>query len=238
VIGSKDSNTLPSKENLNEIQRNILEIAENLIVREKKKDLYPLDLLKIARKKLEYPESEIFQNITALYKEKWIVPGKEQLKDHVLDTLKHRDVLNYIYKNPGCDTVDIMRNLNISFRFALKNLETLFIFGFIRARKYSQYFLYFPYNIPEEEDMFYCVSRNKITRQILKFLSNQKLPVNVYEIANAVNRKEISVQRKLIRLVQYNIVELVQVGMRSKYKIKNFDQAIFNTILERYGELN
>ncbi len=236
MIGLKNSNPFPSKEKLSEIQQYVLDIAEDLIVKEKKTDLYPLELLNVAKEKSNYSESELFYNITQLYEMKWIVPGEEQLKDHVLDTLKHREILSFIYKNPGCDTPAIMRALNVTFRYALKNLETLFIFGFIRARKYSQYFLYFPYDMPEEEDMLFCVSRNKITRQILTFLAKQKLPVNCYEIAHAINRKEITIQRKLIRLVQFKIVELVHVGMRSKYRLKNFDPVSFKAILERYGE--
>jgi predicted transcriptional regulator len=214
VIGSKNNNPVPSKEDLNELQRSILEIAEDQIVQKKNLHLYPLQLLEIAKDKIEL-----------------------QLKDHVFESLNHREVYYYIVKHPGCDTSDIMRDLKISFRFALKNLETLFIFGFIRARKYSQYFLYFPLNMPEEEDMLYCLTRSRLIRKVLKFLAKQKVPVNVYEIAQALNKKEISIQRKLTRLVQQQMVVMVQVGLRPKYIIKNLDMDAFREVLGRNGEL-
>ena len=52
----------------------------------------------------------------------------------------------------------------------------------------------------------------------------------------ALKKKEITILRKLARLVQFQIVELVQVGMRDKYKIKNMDRQTFLAILARYGE--
>jgi len=225
------------KEELNEIQTFLLELAEELLVKKKKRNLYPLELLEAAKERSNYPESELFQNIMELYKAKWIVPGESLLKKQVLNTLRHRDIYYYIIENPGCDTLNIMRDLNISFRYALRNLETLFIFGFIRARKYSQYFLYFPYFMKEEEDMLYCVTRNKTVREILRFLLEKKVPMNVYEIAQALNKKEITIQRKLPRLVQYQFISLVQVGMRSKYTINKLDNEKFRKILKRYKEL-
>lgn len=237
MIYAKNDDLMFSKEELTEIQRFLLEIAEEQIVQKKNLYLYPLDLLKIAKAKIDLSEIELFRNITELYEAKWIIPGKEQLKDHVLDSLKHREIYNYVIQNPGCDTADIMRDLSISFRFALKNLETLFIFGFVRARKYSQYFLYFPFNMSEEGDMLYCVTRSRINRQILKYLVEQKKPVNVIEIANALKIQEITIQRKVTRLVHHQIVSPVDIGLLLKIKINKLDIDRFQEVLSRYKEL-
>ncbi|MFX1296678.1 MAG: hypothetical protein ACFFD2_17705 [Promethearchaeota archaeon] len=228
---------LPSKEDLSEIQQILLDIAEEQIVRKKKLNLYPLDLFKIAKEKTDLPEIELFQNITDLYRLKWIVPGEGHLKDHVFDSIENREIYNYIVKNPGCDIGEILIDLNISFSFALKNLETLFIFGFIRARKYSQYLLYFLNKMPEEKDMIYFLTRNRISRRILKYLMAQKKPVNVFEIAQALGKKEIIIQRKLTRFLQYQIISRVQVKPQPKFKIKGLDKVAFKHILRRYNEL-
>ncbi len=237
MISTKIDSPLPSKEDLNEIQQFLLNIAEDLIVRKKEINLYPLDLLEIAKEQSDYPELELFQNITELYRSKWIVPGESQLKDQVLEKLSHEEVYYYIINHPGVDTADVMRELNISFRYALKNLETLFIFGFIRARKYSQYFLYFPSYISENEDMLYCLTRKKVARQILKFLIQKRQPATESEIIRKLGRNEFAVRRKLKKLVDFNVLELVPGEADRTYRIKKLNLNTFRAILARNGEL-
>lgn len=234
VIGENCNSFNFSKEELNEIQQSLLQIAEEQIVRKKLINLYPLDLFEIAKNKINFEENVLFDNISELYQAKWIVPGEGLLKSKVLDTLKHRQIFEYVKKNPGCNTFDIMLDLGISFRYALKNLETLFKFSFIRVRKYSQYFLYFPYYIQEEEDLIYYLTRNARTRKILEFLLKRRLPCAVSEIAHALNAQESTVQRKLGKLVKAEIVSLVQSRRKLKYKINKLDKKVFESILNRY----
>lgn len=234
MIGTEKKKLLQLKEELCEIKQFLLKTAEEMIVEKKNIGLYPLDLLELAKERSKYDESELFENITELYEAKWIVPGENITRNLVLDELDHQRVYAFIIKHPGCDTLDVMKELNISFRYALKNLETLFKFSFIRARKYSQFFLYFPSYISEEEDMIYCLSRNTITRRIIKYLFERKTAATAHEIAKAIRIGEINVLRKLTRLSQARIVSISAEGLITKYKFNKDQKNGFANILTTY----
>ncbi len=232
MIGTEKKKLIQSEEKLSDIQKYLLKLAEKLIVEEYKENLYPLDLLEIAKGGKKYPENDLFKSITELYELKWIVPGESLTKNHVLDSLDHQKVYQFILSHPGCDTLDVMTGLNISFRYALKNLETLFKFRFIRARKFSQFFLYFPFFMAEEDDMIYCLARNLTTRQIMRYLLETRTAATTFEIARAIKKTEINVQRKLTRLAHAQIISIVDDGIITKYKIdrtkKNGSKLVLN----------
>lgn len=236
VNNSDKEKYLQSKEDLREIQQFLLDLAERVVVEEKKFNLYPLDLLEIAKESAKYPENVLFQNITELYQEKWIVPGEPMTKNLVFDILDHRRIYTFILEHPGCDTLDVMNGVGISFRYALKNLETLFKFGFIRAHKYSQYFLYFPSFMPEEQDLIYCLTRNITIRQILRYLSERKAGITVSKMSQVLEKQEVLILRKLTQLTHAHIVRLIQNGMILKYKIADLDEGVLQDILNRYDK--
>ena len=232
VIGTERKKLTKLKGKLNNVQQFSLKVAEELIIEQQKEDLYPMDLFEIVKKRTDFPEQDLFQGITELYEAKWIVPGESFTKDHVLDVLDHQKVYQFILSHPGCDTLDVMNGLNISFRYALKNLETLFKFRFIRARKYSQFFLYFPFFMSEEEDMIYCLARNLTTRQIMRFLFEHKTAVTTFEIARAIKKAEINVQRKLTRLAHAQLISIIDDRLITKYRINRNQKIGFKTVLD------
>ena len=245
LIRSSESQGLPvnyinnekillEKENLNEIKKFVLRVVDDLIAEEKLDQLYPLELYCITKNQSDFGESELFTNISELFEDKWIIPGEKMTKDGVLKILEHDQIYKYIIENPGCDTSHIMRDLGISFRYALKNLETLFKFGFIRARKYSQYFLYFPFSMPEEEDLLYCLARRGTNRKILKYLVEKNDVATVEEIAKAIYTRKSAVVRYLGQLTEANLVLYIQDKNKIKANLKEIDLDAFEKLLDRY----
>lgn len=200
---------LPSAADLNETKQYLLEIAKNIFINQKKSQLYPLDLFTIAKTEQRYPEMELFQSVSELYDEKWIVPGENITKDKVLESSNCADIFYFVREHPGCDTLDIMSKLKISFRRALKNLEVLFKFGFIRARVFSQYYLYYLMESPEQLDLVYRLSRKKTTAKILRVFLEKEAPFTVLELARVINKSDDFIQRKFDRLVQAGILSPV-----------------------------
>lgn len=236
MMSSEERNLVQSKDELTEIQRFIVDVAEELLTKEKLERLYPLELLEITKKRGNYPENELFQNITTLYEGKWIIPDENLTKNLVLSIENYRRVYQFVVENPGSDTLDVMNGLGVSFRFALKSLETLFKFRFIRAHKYSQYFLYFPSYMDEEGDKIYCLARNATIRQILHYLMNHRTAATTYEIAQAINRTEITVLRKLTRLALAQLVSISDDGLITKYKLNKDNINGLEQILEMYDK--
>jgi len=234
VIDTEERETVHSKEMLPAIKQFLVEIAEEILSQNELEHLYPLELLKAADERGTYPKNELIRNISELYEDKWIIPDEKLTKNLVLSVLDHKRVYNFIIENPGCDTLDIMKALDISFRYALKNLEILFKFRFIRARKYSQFFLYFPFEMNEEEDIVYCLGRNLTTRQIMRYLYKHQRAATTSEIAKALNKREITVQRKLTRLAQAQIVSIIQKGLLVKYKYNKDKIANLKVLLKKY----
>lgn len=225
---------LLEKENLNEIKKFVLRVVDNLIAEEKLDQLYPLELYLIAKNQSDYDESDLFTNISELFEDKWVIPGERMTKDAVLKILEHKQVYKYILRNPGCETLQIMKELNISFRYALKNLETLFKFGFIRARKYSQYFLYFPFSMSEEEDLIYCLARNGTNRKILEYLGEKIDVATVEELAKVTNTRESAILRKLKRLAEAHLILYSQDKNTVKANLNKVDLNVFQKILDKY----
>jgi predicted transcriptional regulator len=208
----------PSSVDLNETKQYLLDIAKNILLKQKGSQLYPLDLFTIAKTEQRYPESELFQSVSELYDEKWIVPGETITKDKVLEGSDCSNIYDFVKRNPGCDTLDIMNGLKISFRRALKNLEILFKFGFIRARVFSQYYLYYQVDSPEELDVVYRLSRNKTVIKILKFMLEKKTPCTILEVAGAINKPSETIQQKFNRLVQEGVLSQVP-NESTKYQL-------------------
>ena len=86
----------------------------------------------------------------------------------------------------------------------------------------------------EEDDMIYCLARNSTTRQIMRFMFEHKTAVTTFEIARAIKKAEINVQRKLTRLAHAHIVSIVDNGLITKYKINKAQKNGFDAILEGY----
>ena len=221
---------LPSSVDLNETKQYLLDIAKNLLLNQKRSQLYPLDLFTIAKTEQKYPESELFQSVSELYDEKWIVPGENITKDKVLENSDVVKVYDFVIGNPGCDTLDIMSGLKISFRRALRNLEVLFKFGFVRARVFSQYYLYYQMASPEEFDIIFRLSRNKTNAKILKYLLEKETPSTVLEVAGAIQKPSELVQQKFTRLVQEGVLSQVPNDL-TKYQL-NITKKEYHKILK------
>lgn len=225
-----------STEELDPTKQYLLNIAKDALKNKKVDLLYPFVLLDIAKKNKKYSELELFQSISELYDEKWIIPGEQVTKDKVLETLDHLKIYNYIKEHLGCDTLDIMIGLRINFRWALKNLETLFKFGFIRARVYSQYYLYYPIESPEELDLVYRLSRNTINRRIMKYFAERNTAITVAELIQALEMEEGTILRKINRLVQADIISQIPDEIPPQYQIKISNQECFREVVENYKE--
>jgi hypothetical protein len=224
---------LPSAVDLNETKQYLLCIAKNLLISQKRNQLYPLDLFAIAKTEQKYSEIELFQSVSELYDEKWIVPGEKITKDKVLENSDCSNIYNFIKEHSGCDTLDIMNGLKISFRRSLRNLEILFKFGFIRARVYSQYYLYFPIESPEELDIVYRLSRNKTIAKILRYFLEQDSPLTVLELSQVLNKPNDFIELKIKRLVQAGILSQVpneSTKYQSTISNKEYCQEILKTL--------
>jgi predicted transcriptional regulator len=207
----------PSAVDLNETKQYLLDIAKNILIKQKSQ-LYPLDLFTIAKTEQKYPEMELFQSVSELYDEKWIVPGENITKDKVLESSDCLNIYNFVSVNPGCDTLDIMSGLKISFRRALRNLEVLFKFGFIRARVFSQYYLYYLTSSPEQLDLVYRLSRKKTTAKILRVFLEKEGLFTISELARAINKSSDFIHQKFNRLVQAGILSQV-ANEPTKYQL-------------------
>ena len=86
----------------------------------------------------------------------------------------------------------------------------------------------------EEEDIVYCLARNLTTRQIMLCLLEHKLPMTNHEIASKLKKTEITVQRKLTRLVQAQIVCVVDEGLIAKYRLNKENCPALEKLLDMY----
>jgi predicted transcriptional regulator len=75
------------------------------------------------------------------------------------------------------------------------------------------------------------LGRNLTTRQIIQYLCDVRTPTTTHDIAKAINKTEITVQRKLTRLAQAHIVLIVDEGLIAKYKLNKEKSDALNTLL-------
>ncbi|MHA1497421.1 MAG: hypothetical protein ACTSRT_07710 [Promethearchaeota archaeon] len=150
--------TKPSKiiENLTEIEKDVLSVAENILklkrydadfdikgVSESELQKFPIleklyakCIAKLAYKK-GYSKEDIFLAIRSLEQKSWIVTNERRTKLEILTNEKLVSILNFIKDNPGIHARDekVEKVLKITRTPFLKHVMTLERFKLIRSKK-------------------------------------------------------------------------------------------------------
>ena len=174
-------------EELTEAERDVLEIAQNILKLKRYEaefeiesisqiqkfpiieKLYAKCIAKLSYKK-GYSKEEIFLAIRSLEEKNWIVTSERRTKLEILTNEKLERILNFIRNNPGIHARDnkIEKELNITRTPFLKHVMTLERFNLIRSKKIGKSLHYFLSEVPNDYDNLKVIFLNPMIPQILE----------------------------------------------------------------------
>jgi len=233
-------------EELSEIEKDILEIAED-ILKLKRYDaefeieseaqiqkfpiiekLYAQCIAKLSYRK-GYSKEEIFLTIRNLEEKNWIVTNERRTKLEILTNEKLVKILNFIKENPGIHARDdrIESDLSITRTPFLKHVMTLERFNLIRSKKIGKTLHYFLNEVPEDYDKFKIIFLNPLIPKILEeMLKEETITVsNIGEILDIYSGTILYHVKKLKELnlirstknKEGNKIFLVNIELLKKY---------------------
>ena len=174
-------------EELTEVERDVLEIAQNILKLKRYEaefeiesisqiqkfpiieKLYAKCIAKLSYKK-GYSKEEIFLAIRSLEEKNWIVTSERRTKLEILTNEKLERILDFIRNNPGIHARDnkIEKELNITRTPFLKHVMTLERFNLIRSKKIGKSLHYFLSEVPNDYDNLKVIFLNPMIPQILE----------------------------------------------------------------------
>ena len=174
-------------EELTEVERDVLEIAQNILKLKRYEaefeiesisqiqkfpiieKLYAKCIAKLSYKK-GYSKEEIFLGIRSLEEKNWIVTSERRTKLEILTNEKLERILDFIRNNPGIHARDnkIEKELNITRTPFLKHVMTLERFNLIRSKKIGKSLHYFLSEVPNDYDNLKVIFLNPMIPQILE----------------------------------------------------------------------
>ena len=174
-------------EELTEAERDVLEIAQNILKLKRYEaefeiesisqiqkfpiieKLYAKCIAKLSYKK-GYSKEEIFLAIRSLEEKNWIVTSERRTKLEILTNEKLERILDFIRNNPGIHARDnkIEKELNITRTPFLKHVMTLERFNLIRSKKIGKSLHYFLSEVPNDYDNLKVIFLNPMIPQILE----------------------------------------------------------------------
>ncbi|MHA2281010.1 MAG: winged helix-turn-helix transcriptional regulator [Promethearchaeota archaeon] len=228
-------------EELTEIEKDVLEIAKN-ILKLKRYDaefeiesegqiqkypiiekLYAKCIAKLSYKK-GYSKEEIFLAIRVLEEKTWIVTNERRTKLEILTNEKLVPILNFIKENPGIHARDkkIEEELKITRTPFLKHIMTLERFNLIRSKKIGKTLHYFLQDVPEDYDKFKIIFLNSLILKILEEILKVET-ISVSKIGETLDIYPGTILYHLNKLKELNIVRSTKNKAGKKIFLVNIE---------------
>jgi DNA-binding MarR family transcriptional regulator len=238
------------EEELTEIEKDVLEIAEE-ILKLKRYDaefsvdskaeiqkypiiekLYAKCISKLSYNK-GYSKDDIFLAIRGLDEKNWIVTNERRTKMEILQNEKLTRILDFIKENPGIHARDekVEKELNITRTPFLKHVMTLERFNLIRSKKIGKSLHYFPIDIEEDNelDQFKVIFLNPLIPNILEqFFKDDSISIsqigeNLYIYSGTI---------------QYHVKKLKELNLLKSIKTQSGKKHLVNIeLLKNYNEI-
>ncbi|UCD00636.1 MAG: winged helix-turn-helix transcriptional regulator [Promethearchaeota archaeon] len=211
-------------EELTEIEKNVLEIAKE-ILKLKRYDiefeiesesqiqkypiiekLYAKCIAKLSYRK-GYSKEEIFLAIRSLEEKNWIVTNERRTKLEILTNKKLIKILDFIKNNPGIHARDerIEKELKITRTPFLKHVMTLDRFNLIRSKKIGKTLHYFLADVPEDYDKFKIIFLNPLIPKLLEEIFKDE-QVTVSKIGENLDMYSGTILYHIKKLKELNLV--------------------------------
>ena len=244
--------TKPSEiiEDLTEIEKDVLLIAEN-ILKLKRYDsdfdididseselqkypilekLYAKCIAKLAYKK-GYSKEDIFLAIRSLEEKSWIVTSERRTKLEILTNKKLVAILNFIKDNPGIHARDekIESVLNITRTPFLKHVMTLERFKLIRSKKLGKSLHYFLAEVPENFDKYRVIFTNPLIPKIVESIFKEET-ITISKIGELLDIYAGTIQYQIKKLKELDLVKTVTNQRDDKIYLVNIE------LLKKYNE--
>ncbi len=218
---------LYTEEELGQIERDVLEIAEK-ILKLKRYDaefeiettsdaelqkypiiekLYAKCIAKLAFNK-GYSKDDIFLTIRNLEEKNWIVTNERRTKLEVLNNETLSKILDFIKINPGIHARDekIEKELGITRTPFLKHIMTLENFNLIRSKKIGKTLHYFSIEVPENLDELKAIFLNPLIPKIIEeFIKNESL--SIIDIGEKLDIYSGTIQYQVNKLKELNLIK-------------------------------
>ncbi len=235
---------------LTEIERDVLEIAEDILKLKRYDAEFDLDvdtqaefqkfpiieklyakcIAKLAYQK-GYSKEELFLAIRSLEEKNWIVTNERRTKLEILQNEKLVSILDFIKENPGIHARDdkVEEILDITRTPFLKHIMTLERFKLIRSKKIGKSLHYFLVDVPEDYDRYKVIFSNPLIPKILIELFKEE------SIAISKIGDKLDVYSGTI---QYHIKKLKSLNLVRSTKNKNGDtiHLVNVELLKQYNE--
>ncbi|MFW9936336.1 MAG: hypothetical protein ACFFD5_01700 [Candidatus Thorarchaeota archaeon] len=249
-VKEKKVDITPLVEELTEIEKDILEIA-NEILKLKRYDaefdidveseaelqkfpiiekLYAKSIAKLAYKK-GYSKEEIFLGIRSLEEKNWIVTSERRTKLEILKNKKLMKILKFIEENPGIHARDerIEESLNITRTPFLKHIMTLERFDLIRSKKVGKSLHYFLADVPEDFDKYRVIFSNPLIPKIIEEVFKDE-EVSISKIGEFLDVYSGTIQYHLKKLKNLNLLKSIKNKNNQKIHLVNIE------LLKKYNK--
>ncbi len=237
-------------EDLTEIEKDVLTIAEN-ILKLKRYDadfdievdteselqkypilekLYAKCIAKLAYKK-GYSKEDIFLAIRSLEEKSWIVTSERRTKLEILTNEKLVSILDFIQENPGIHARDekIERELNITRTPFLKHVMTLERFKLIRSRKIGKTLHYFLAEVPENFDKYRVIFTNPLIPKIVELIFKEET-ITITKVGEILDIYAGTIQYHIKKLKDLDLVKTTINQKNDKIHLVNIE------LLKKYNE--
>jgi len=234
---------------LNELETNVLEIAENIlklkrydadIETERIEKMSPLveELFNKCVAKLThtrgYSKEEIFETIQNLEKKMWLVTDQRRTKKEIIESELHQEVLEFIRKHPGVHARDpsIEEELGITRNPFLKHIMTLEAFNLVRTVKVGRTLNYFLANVPEIFDDLCVLFKNPLIPSVINaFLEDSGESISA--IADSLDVYHGAIQYHIKKLIKKEIVRKEKKDGHNYYYVNRELLKRYNKIFDR-----
>jgi hypothetical protein len=216
---------LTSINNLSEIERDVLNLAEEIFKLRKynskfnietKRDLerYPIigQLYSNCISKFHYSKGyskeELFTTIRILEKKGWIVSEGRRTKLEILKDDKYKNLIELIRRNPGIYALDqkVEEELGITRTPFIKRILVLLRYKIIRIRKIGKIVHYFLEKTPSSFDELKALFLNPLVPRIISEILKDKT-ISRIQLSNKLNEPVHKIHYYLIKIKNLEVVK-------------------------------
>ena len=210
----------------------VMEIAEEII--DETKYLNVRTLQKIVRKRLKLPRTVIIEIIELLLNKKYIIEGSKHTRKTIMYNDYRRKIYNIIINNNGMNfsllRENVFTNKSGSTGQLIWHLKMLIKFRYIKKIKIKNATVFIPIDMEEEKGRLFFFLKDKINREIIKYLNVYK-QIKRSEIHKNMDEKRQNVYYRLNLLLENNII-LFKKGSDKMLCISPDIKKIYNKIIE------
>lgn len=224
-------------EELNSIEREILEIAVKIGGSKRPIELEPLYKETISQ--LDYPENIIVKTINKLFREKYIIEGYELTKLNLLENKKRKSIYDYVEQNPGAHIREIQKTFDLGTYDTLRNLNYLEVFGFLRSKRFMNKVTYFLVGTDETRDEKILILKNARTKIVFNQIDTLE-KARLSELVKSLNLSHGQIQPHIKKLSEYHLIKSViennVVYYCPEISYKNYEKSIISYIIVIHKE--